>query len=174
MSASVRVSLPTGQERSLPRYEAVGCALNETVVQEEVPGGSPFAEHDARNFITSEVRSLLSSRGSIRAIDSGRSLCDEPTNEFIEQTLVFRSSIRAVTNGNGNHSQAQDIDIPQRFCEQSWLSLLALPLPHCPAKQAVILQFVKAPPLPHTRSNLAMARMRHSTSSDSRTSRLAP
>ena len=91
-------------------------------------GGSPFAEHDARNFVTSEVRSLLSSRGSIRAIDSGRSLCHEPTNEFIEYTLVFRSSMRAITNGNGNHSRAQDIDIPQRLCEQSSLSLFVLPL----------------------------------------------
>ena len=144
MSASVRVSLPTGQERSLPRYEAVRCALSEIVVREEVPGGSPFAEHDARNFITSEVRSLLSTCGSIRAIDPGRSLCHEPTNEFIEQTLVCRSSIRAATNGNGNHSQAQDIDILQRFCEQSSLSLFALPLPYCPAKQAVILQFRKS------------------------------
>ena len=137
-------------------------------------GGSPFAEQDTRNFVTPEVRSLLSSRGSIRAIDSGRSLCHEPTNEFIEQTLVFRSSMRAVTNGNRNHSQAQNIDIPQRLCEQSSRSLIALPLPYYPAKQAVIRQFVKAPPLPHTRSNRARERMRQSTSSDSRSPRLAP
>ena len=137
-------------------------------------GGSPFAEHDARNFITSKVRSLLSSRGSIRAIDSGRSLCHEPTNEFIEQTLVTRSSIRAVTNGHGNHSQAQDIDIPQRFCEQSSLSLFALPLPYYPVKQAVIPQFVKAPLLSHTRSNRTRERMRHPTCSDSRIPRLTP
>ena len=69
-------------------------------------GGSPFAENDARNFVTSEVRSL---RGPIRAID--RNLCHELTNEFIEQTLVFRSSPRAVTKGNRNHSLAQDIAI---------------------------------------------------------------
>ena len=37
-------------------------------------GGSPFAEHDARNFVTFEVRSLPSSRGSIRDIDPGRNL----------------------------------------------------------------------------------------------------
>ena len=54
-------------------------------------GGSPFAEHDARNFVTFEVRSLPSSRGSIRDIDPGRNLF---ISLFIEQTLVFRSSTR--------------------------------------------------------------------------------
>ena len=67
---------------------------------------SRFAEHDARNFVTSEVRSLLSSRGSTHTIDPGRNLCDESTNESIEKTLVFRSSPRAVTKGNGNDSLA--------------------------------------------------------------------
>jgi hypothetical protein len=65
-------------------------------------GVSPFAEHDARDFVTFEVRSLPSSRGSIRATDPGRNLFMSLQNEFIEQTLVFRSaSVHAVTKGNG-------------------------------------------------------------------------
>jgi hypothetical protein len=36
--------------------------------------GSPLAEQDARNFVTFEVRSLPSSRGSIRSIDPVRNL----------------------------------------------------------------------------------------------------
>ena len=37
-------------------------------------GGSPFAEQDARNLVTFDMRSLPSSRGSTRAIDPGRNL----------------------------------------------------------------------------------------------------
>ena len=71
--------------------------------------------------------SVRVSRGSARAIDPGRNLCHEPTKEFIEQTLAFHSSPRAVTQGNGNHSLAQDIAIiPHSLCEQSLLSLFPL------------------------------------------------
>jgi hypothetical protein len=37
-------------------------------------GGRPLAEQDARNFVTFDMRSLPSSRGSIRAIEPGRNL----------------------------------------------------------------------------------------------------
>ena len=37
----------------------------------------------------------------IRAIDPGRNLWDEPRIEFIEQTLVFRSSTRTVAKEKG-------------------------------------------------------------------------
>ena len=67
-------------------------------------GGSPFVDQDARNFVTFEVRSLPASSASIHAIDPGRNLCHESANEFIEQTLVYRSGPHGVTKGHGNHS----------------------------------------------------------------------
>jgi hypothetical protein len=89
-------------------------------------GGSPFAEHNARDFVTFEVRSLPSSRGSIRAIDPGRNLFVSLQNEFIEQTvsLPFRTST-CDNQGERDHSLAQHIAIPQRFCEQSSFSLFS-------------------------------------------------
>ena len=37
-------------------------------------GGSPLVEQDARNLVTLDMRSLPSSRASIRAMDPGRNL----------------------------------------------------------------------------------------------------
>ena len=126
VSVSVHVSLPV-----FATYARHSDVLSmRSSGRKRSPCRNPFAEHDARNFVTSEVRSLLSSHVSIHTFDPGRNWCHESTNESIEQTLVFRSSPRAVTKGYWNDSLAQDMAIPQSLCEQSSLSLFALPLPY--------------------------------------------
>ena len=78
---------------------------------------------------------MPSSSGSIRAIDPGRSLCHESTNECIEQTLVFRPNNTRRNQWKRESLTGAGIANPKCLGEQSSLPLFALPLPYYCSKQ---------------------------------------
>ena len=86
-------------------------------------GGRPLAEQDARNLVTFDMRSLPSSRGSIRVMDPGRNL-------FIS-LMNFHEGVSVPLRERGNQGekrrdlQAKNIAVSQRFCEQPALPLFS-------------------------------------------------